>query len=54
MSIFQETLKDTATEGRGVLIQILENAYRFSLGAIAGGELSQILLFYISAYLILT
>lgn len=35
--VFQEKLQDLAAgKGRGVLIQILESAYRFTLGSIAG------------------
>ena len=36
--IFQEVVQDAYEgKGRGIFIQVLENVYRFSLGAIAGG-----------------
>ena len=36
---WQEKVQDTyALHGRGFMLQVLESAYRFGLGAIAGGE----------------
>ena len=35
----QEKVQDSyAKAGRGVTIQLLESVYRFSLGAVAGGQ----------------
>jgi len=44
--LLQKTLEDMKEAddiyaGRSVLMQVLENAYRFALGAVAGGTLSK-------------